>query len=106
MKDPARRFAISYRGKAYFSAQLPDWLHDSNWADALTEAEVTFSPRGASLHFWDDQHKEWVGIVQNAVPHWLPAREIARFASKDLKQWRSEIVLTADPGDPPTSRVL
>ena len=39
-------------------------------------------------------------MVQNAVPHWLPSREIARFASADLKTWRSEIVLAPDPEDP------
>ena len=59
----------------------------------------TFSPRGGGLHFWDGLHQEWVAIVQNAVPHWIPAREVARFASKDLVHWKSEIVLAADPED-------
>ncbi|PYV11727.1 MAG: hypothetical protein DMG07_18585 [Acidobacteria bacterium] len=57
------------------------------------------SPRGASLSFWDEANREWVGIAQNAVPHWIPTREIARFASSDLKHWRSDIVLAPDPED-------
>jgi hypothetical protein len=100
IKDPARRYAISYKGKAYFSPEIPDFLRDPNWVSKLVEAGGTFSPRGAALDFWDDQHEEWVGIAQNAVPHWMPAREIARFTSKDLVRWTSDIVLCPDPADP------
>ena len=68
VKEPSRRYAISYKGKAYFSAEIPDFVHDSNWASKLVEAGGTFSPRGGALDFWDAQHEEWVGIAQNAVP--------------------------------------
>lgn len=98
--DPAKRYAISYEGKAYFSATVPDFVHDRNWRSQLVPANGTFSTREGALHFWDSQHSEWVAIVQNAVPHWLPGRQIARFSSKDLKTWVSEIVLDADPEDP------
>jgi hypothetical protein len=39
-------------------------------------------------------------MIQNAVPHWLPSREIAWFASKDLVHWSSEIALAPDTEDP------
>jgi hypothetical protein len=98
--DPARRYAISSGGKAYFAAEVPDFIHDRDWRSKLIPAGGTFSPRGNALDFWDDRAGEWVGLVQNAVPHWLPSRQIARFASKDLKTWRSEIVLGPDADDP------
>jgi len=100
VKDSARRYALSYKGKAYFAAEIPDFVHDPNWASKLVEAGGTFSPRGSALDFWDALHEEWVGIAQNAVPHWIPTREIARFASKDLVHWKSEIALAPDPDDP------
>jgi hypothetical protein len=99
VRDPAKRYSISYQGKAYFSPEIPDFLNDPHWADKLVPAGGSFSPRGASLHYWDDQHQEWVAIIQNAVPHWLPSREMARFASKDLAHWTSEIVLAPDTED-------
>lgn len=100
VSDPARRFGFYIDGQAYFAAELPDFLNDRDWRSKLVKADGTFSPRWNGLNFWDEQHQEWVAIVQNAVPHWLPTREIARFSSPDLKQWRSEIVLTPDPADP------
>ena len=98
--DPAKRFAFSLDGKAYFTAELPDFVNDRNWRAKLTPVEGRFSTRWEALHFWDDLHNEWVAIAQNAIPHWLPSREVARFSSKDLKTWRSEIVLAPDPEDP------
>jgi hypothetical protein len=100
VQDPAKRYAISYKGKAYFSAEIPDFIHDSNWASKLVDAGGTFSPRGGALHFWDSIHEEWVAMVQNVVPHWMPGREMARFASKDLVHWTSDIGLAADSEDP------
>lgn len=100
VSDPDKRFAIRIDGQGYFARELPDFLHDRDWKSKLVKADSTFSPRWNHLNFWDDQHQEWVAIVQNAVPHWLPSREIARFSSPDLKQWKSEIVLTPDPADP------
>jgi len=98
--DPEKRYAISYEGKGYFARGIPDFLHDPNWTNKLVGCGGNFSPRGRALDFWDERHQEWVGIVQNAVPHWLPTREIARFASKDLVHWTSDIVLAPDPADP------
>jgi hypothetical protein len=99
VSDPAKRFAFFIDGKGYFSAELPDFINDRDWRSKLTKAEGTFSPRWSNLNFWDDQRQEWVAIVQNAIPHWLPTREIARFSSPDMKTWCSEIVLTPDPSD-------
>ncbi|MDB6169292.1 MAG: hypothetical protein JWM88_2156 [Verrucomicrobia bacterium] len=98
--DPARRYALSIDGKGYFTAELPDFINDRDWRNKLVPAGGSFSPRENTLNFWDEQHQEWVAMVQNAVPHWMPSREIARFASKDLKEWRSEIALAPDPADP------
>ena len=98
--DPAKRYAFFVNGQVYFSPELPDFIHDRAWRSKLVKAEGGFSTRGHSLHFWDQQSQEWVAIIQNAVPHWLPGRQIARFSSPDLKRWRSEIVLAADPEDP------
>ncbi|HEY1601752.1 MAG TPA: hypothetical protein VGG64_19280 [Pirellulales bacterium] len=98
--DPARRYAFNIDGRNYFGAELPDFINDRDWKEKLTPVDGTFSPRGRTLSFWDAQHQEWVAIVQNAVPHWLPTREIARFASPDLKHWTSDIVLTPDAADP------
>jgi hypothetical protein len=100
MSDPAKRFAIFYQDRGYFASELPDFLNDAKWAEKLVPCGGRFSPRAKGLHFWDNLHDEWVTIVQNAVPHWLPSREVARFASKDLNGWRSEIVLTPDSNDP------
>ncbi|MDB6092843.1 MAG: hypothetical protein JWM32_405 [Verrucomicrobia bacterium] len=100
VSDPAKRYAIHVDGKGYFSSQIPDFVHDPDWRSKLVPADGTFSTRWALLNYWDEAHKEWVAIVQNAIPHWLPTREIARFSSPDLKTWTSEIVLTPDPEDP------
>jgi hypothetical protein len=102
VSDPNQRYAIFYQDHGYFAKALPDFLHDANWQDKLVGCGGKFSPRGKGLHLWDNLHGEWVTIVQNAVPHWLPTREVARFASPDLEHWRSEIVLTPDSQDPHT----
>jgi len=98
--DPARRFAISLDGRVYFAAELPDFINDPRWRDKLVPIDGNFSPRAGTLSFWDAQHNEWAAMVQNAVPHWLPTREIARFASPDLKHWTSDIAITPDSLDP------
>lgn len=97
--DPAKRYAIYHNGRGYFAKEIPDFLKDSKWQEKLVDSGGRFSPRGRALHFWDNLHEEWVGIVQNVVPHWLPAREVARFASKDLARWTSDVVLAPDPAD-------
>jgi len=98
--DPAKRFAIYYQESGYFSSELPDFIHDAKWTEKLVPCGGKFSPRAKGLHYFDNLNDEWVTIVQNAVPHWLPTREIARFGSKDLQSWRSEIVVAPDSQDP------
>lgn len=100
VQGPAKRYAITVDGTAYFAADLPDVLHDRQWRDKLVPVEGSFSPRANALNFWDAGNKEWVAIVQNAVPYWLPTRQIARFASPDLKVWTSDVVLAPDAADP------
>lgn len=99
-KDPARRYALYVDGRAYFSADLPDFINDRNWRDKLVPVDGTFSPRARALNFWDAGNHEWVALVQNAVPYWLPTRQIARFASPDLKVWTSNVVIAPDSADP------
>jgi hypothetical protein len=99
VKDPAKRYAVVLDGRLYFTPEIPDFIHDPGWRSKLVDSGGRPSPRGASLSFWDEANGEWVGIAQNAVPHWIPSREIARFASSDLKNWRSDIVLAPDPED-------
>jgi hypothetical protein len=100
VKDPERRFALGFGGKAYFARELPDFLGDPDWRTKLTPADGSFSTRGNLLSFWDAANQEWVAMVQNTMPYWLPSRQIARFASSDLKVWRSDIALVPDPADP------
>ncbi len=54
----------------------------------------------------DSRHPEILAVKadldQGVVPHWLPSREIARFASKDLLRWTSDACLypyALDPHD-------
>ncbi|MBL9216324.1 MAG: hypothetical protein JNG83_12675, partial [Opitutaceae bacterium] len=98
--DPAKRYALSLGGQTYFTAEVPDFIGDPDWRTKLTKADGTFSSRGGILSFWDADSREWVAMVQNTMPRWLPSRQIARFSSPDLKVWRSEIALLPDPADP------
>ncbi|MEW6752243.1 MAG: hypothetical protein AB1505_14870 [Candidatus Latescibacterota bacterium] len=113
--DPARRFALrlvqdphqehkvgaawqeSPRG--FFAAEVPDFRHDAAWRERLQDAGSSFDPRRHLLHFWDAEHGEWVALEQGVVPHWLPSREVARFASPDLVHWTSDAVLYPDARD-------
>lgn len=114
--DPAKRYALrlapNQQGEAagvgaswtqaphgYFASELPDFRNDADWRSKLIDSESQFDPRRNLLHFWDDVHEEWVAIEQGATGHWLPSRDIARFASKDLQHWSSQVVLTPDSAD-------
>lgn len=97
--DPAKRYAVWSGGQAYFSPTVPDFIGDPQWRSKLTPTGGTFSTREHVLHFWDDAAAEWVALVQNTTPRWLPSRVIARFASKDLKTWRSDVALQPDSLD-------
>ena len=108
--DPARRYAIELEriaadverqlkpGQIYFAGEIPDFLGDPEWTKKLVDSGGRRSPR-AALHFWDDVHQEWVGMSQGVIGHWLPSREIARFASKDLREWTARSVLYPDTAD-------
>jgi hypothetical protein len=91
---------IPESSRGYFAREIPDFLHDPDWKSKLQDSGGDFNPRRHSLHYWDDQHSEWVTLDQGVAPHWLPSREIARFASKDLKSWTSSAVIYPDAADP------
>lgn len=113
--DPARRYALrlapDHSGPAgvgaswtsaprgYFASELPDFLNDPHWREKLVDSGGQFDPRRHLVHFWDEQYDEWVALEQGVVPHWLPSREIGRFASKDLIRWTSQSVLYPDVAD-------
>jgi hypothetical protein len=98
VSDPARRYLVSADGQSYAATEIPDFVHDPEWKSKLNKWPMT-SPTRAAVNFWDKQHDEWVGMAQSATPHWLPTRTIARFASKDLSAWTSEMVLAPDSLD-------
>jgi len=89
--------------RGYFAAELPDFIHEPHWRDKLTDTGSTLDPRRNLLSYWDDIHQEWVAIEQGVWPHWIPSREIGRFASKDLVHWTSQAVLYPDALDPHTA---
>lgn len=86
--------------RRYFAREIPDFLHDPAWREKLIDSGSELDPRRHNLHFWDDIHEEWVSMEQGVIGHWLPSREIARFASKDLVGWTSDSVLYPDCADP------
>ena len=113
--DPSKRFALrlmpdpskpsdigaSWRHapRGYFAAELPDFLNDPDWREKLIDSGGDFDPRRKTLTFWDDIHEEWVAMEQGVIGHWLPSRDVARFASKDLINWTSQAVLYPDAAD-------
>jgi len=111
--DPSRRYALrlsppdahgvasnwQYAPRGYFAGELPDFLNDPDWQDKLTDSGGNFNPRRNMVHFWDDIHDEWVAMEQGVVGHWLPSREVARMASKDLIHWTSDVALCPDAAD-------
>lgn len=117
VKDPRRRYALRLVPESdeilastfknthgYFATELPDFLHDKQWAQKLTDSGTEFNPRRHLLHFYDDINEEWVAMEQGVIGHWYPSREIARMASKDLKNWTGDSVIYPDPGDPHEAR--
>ncbi len=116
VSDPAKRYALrlapeqsgepvgvgaswTHAPRGYFASELPDFINDKNWRDKLADSGGNFDPRRNLLHFWDDLHEEWVAMEQGVIGHWLPSREIARFASKNLIDWTSQAVLHPDADD-------
>ena len=81
---------------------IPDFVKDTkwHWRDKLIPTGSALNPRRHFVNYWDSLHEEWVALDQGVGPgHWLPSREIARFASKDLKAWTTEAVLYPDSED-------
>ena len=85
--------------RGYFAAEIPDFLNDPNWRNQLMDSGGEFSPRRNLVHFWDDVNEEWTAMDQGVIGHWLPSRDVARFASKDLIHWTSDSVLYPDSSD-------
>lgn len=103
--DPKQQSMFNVIGSqwpAFFSEEMPDFINDKKWAwrDKLVSTDSALNPRRHFVNYWDSLHEEWVALDQGVGPgHWLPTREIARFASKDLKDWKSEAVLYPDSED-------
>lgn len=103
ISDPNRRFLLSlgdnplgFKMQLFFSSELPDWKNDSNWQDKLVPAGKKPSYK-LGLHFWDDQHDDWVFMRQN--PNHPPVRCVARWSTKDLQTWKVQPVFYPDAQD-------
>ena len=100
--DPAKRFTLAlsegtgYRLRLYFGSDTPDFINDPDWRSKLVEVGVKPSYK-LSLHFWDDQHQDWVFMRQ--TPNHPPARSVARWSTADLKNWTILPVLYPDAED-------
>jgi len=100
--DPQKRFVVAlgndsdWRLRLFFGSQPPDFIGDPDWRKKLVEAGVKPSYKLA-LHFWDDQHQDWVYMRQ--TPNHPPTRSVARWSTRDLKQWTVRPVLYPDAED-------
>jgi len=106
--DPKQQSMFNVIGSqwpAFFSEEMPDFINDKKWAwrDKLVPTGSALNPRRHFVNYWDSVHDEWVALDQGVGPgHWLPSRDIARFASKDLKSWKTEACFYPDSEDPHT----
>jgi len=102
VSDPAKRFLVAlgdgtgWRLRLFFGAESPDFINDSDWRDKLVEAGTKPSYKLA-LHFWDDVHQDWVFMRQ--TPNHPPTRSVARWSTKDLRNWTLLPVLYPDAED-------
>lgn len=102
VSDPGKRFYIPlgddsrWYMRLYFGEKLPDFLNDSHWREKLVEVGKKPSYK-LSLHFWDPQNEEWV-CMRQSLNH-PPTRCVARWATKDLKNWTLKPVLYPDCND-------
>ena len=101
--DPEKRFHLAlddkplgHKMKLYFARELPDWQNDPDWRDKLVEAGTKPSYK-LGLHFWDNQHNEWVFMRQS--PNHPPARCVARWSTPDLANWSVRPVFYPDAHD-------
>ncbi|HMC64859.1 MAG TPA: hypothetical protein VKI65_07955, partial [Gemmataceae bacterium] len=113
ISDPKRRYLINTMRKAdthafaelvdaglYFAADVPDLLTDRQWRQKL---EMIWEgrrrgPRGPAVHVagFDSSEKVWFVCVQGSFGLWRKrgGRDIARWISRDLKEWsKEELVL-------------
>jgi len=101
--DPARRFVIAlgdgskYCLHLYFGSELPDFVNDPRWRDKLVDSGGVKPSYKLALHFWDEMRQEWVCMRQS--PNHPPTRAVARWATKDLRDWTLEPVLYPDAAD-------
>ena len=100
VSDPAKRFAILGDGsrpmRVYFSPEVPDFTGDPDWRKRMVLGGTKPSYKLA-LHFWDDEHEEWVFMRQS--PNHPPTRCVARWTTKDLRNWTVQPVLYPDAAD-------
>ena len=82
--------------RLFFGAESPDFINDPDWRDKLVEAGTKPSYKLA-LHFWDDVHQDWVFMRQ--TPNHPPTRSVARWSTKDLRNWTLLPVLYPDAED-------
>lgn len=91
-REDTHPFAKAVEAGMYFAPDFPDLVGDPHWRDKLTPIPgATLSPRGfKTLAGYDPSTKEWFALVQDTIAHWQPrgGRDIARYASADLSQWR------------------
>jgi len=103
VSDPARRFVIALGDasrhclRLYFGSELPDFINDPHWREKLVDSGGVKPSWKMALHFWDDMHQEWVSMRRS--PNLPPARAVARWASKNLRDWTLEPVLYTDAAD-------
>ena len=103
VSDPNQRFLIGLgdeplgqKMRLFFCKELPDWENDPNWREKLVEVGTKPSYK-LGLHFWDDRTDEWVYMRQS--PNHPPTRCIARWATKDLRNWTVQPVVYPDAHD-------
>ena len=102
VSDPTKRFVMAmgdagqWRLRLMFSQDPPDFLNDPDWKSKLVEGGMKPSYK-LSLHFWDDQHDDWVFMRQ--TPNHPPTRSVSRWSTRDLKDWTILPVLYPDAED-------
>ena len=101
--DPGKRYLLGlgnhprgFKMEMFFARELPDWQNDPKWKDKLTRAGTKPSYK-LGLNFWDQATREWVFMRQS--PNHPPPRCIARWSTKDLKNWEVRSVLYPDAHD-------
>lgn len=110
--DDTHAFAKPVESQMYYAKDWPDIAGNPRWRDALEPIpNGKLSPRGfKSMAGFDRDAGEWFALSQDVLPNWVKrgGRDIARYATKDLVEWRGpELVLrvSADERREPTDTV-